>query len=440
MQTRQPQTPSSTDAGSGYILRSLRHRNYRLFFGGQTISLIGTWMQQIALSWLVYRLTNSAFLLGLVGFTGQIPIFFIAPFAGVFADRWNLHRTLMITQTFAMIQALLLATLVLTQSIAVWQIVALSLALGLINAIDIPCRQSFMIQMVDDKRDLSNAIALNSSMVNGARLIGPSFAGLLIAAVGEGICFLFNGISYIAVIIALGAMRIAKRPFVKDHPAVMAGFKEGINYAFHNKPIRSVLLLMATVSLIGMPFPSLMPILARDILHGGPRTLGFLMGATGVGALTGAVYLASRRNVVGLVNLLAVASGLLGCGLILLSFSRIFWVSLACMFVTGMGMIVQVSASNALLQTIVDDDKRGRVVSLFVVSFMGMMPFGTLLAGSVASAIGAPMTFAIDGALCLLASAVFVLHLPTWRKHVHPIYIKKGILTDPAVVAATDPS
>lgn len=395
-------------------------------------------MQQIALSWLVYRITNSAFLLGLVGFTGQIPTFFLAPFAGVLADRWNLQRVLIITQTLAMIQALLLAALVMTHTVTVWQIIPLSLMLGIVNAFDIPTRQSFVIHMVEDKRDLGNAIALNSSMVNSARLVGPSIAGLLIAAVGEGVCFLINGISYVAVIAAIMAMRVAKRPPVEHRENVLTGLKEGIGYAFRTTPIRSVLLLMACVSLVGMPFPALMPIFARDILHGGPRTLGFLMGATGIGAVTGALYLAWRRNVIGLGRILAVSSGCLGAGLILCSLSRSIWLSLATMFFVGLGMMIQVAASNTLLQTIVDDDKRGRVISLFVVAFMGTVPFGTLLAGSIASAIGAPLTLTLNGSLCIIASAAFVLHLPSWRRHVRPIYIKKGILIDPNAPPSID--
>lgn len=423
-----PPTAASTERqGFAHLLRALRHRNYRLFITGQSFSLIGTWMQSIALNWLIYRLTGSAFLLGVVGFTNQIPVTIFAPLAGVFADRWNLHRTIIITQTLALIQAFLLAALVFTQTIQVWQIITLSLMLGFINAFDTPSRQSFIVHMVDDKRDLSNAIALNSSMVNAARLIGPSIAGVLIAWIGEGVCFLVNGFSYMAVIIALLAMRIAPKPNSNNGGNVITNLKEGFRYAFATPPIRSLLLLMAAVSIIGLPYPSLLPIFAKDILHGGPQTLGFLMGATGVGALTGAIYLASRRSVIGLDRVLSLAAGLLGIGLIFFSLSRVFWLSLGMMYLVGLGMMTQVASTNTLLQTIVDDDKRGRVVSLFILSFMGMVPLGTLIAGSIASAIGAPLTLAINGAVCIVACLIFIIQLPKWRRQVRPIYLAKGI-------------
>ncbi len=428
MPIQPPSTASTERQGFANIVRALRHRNYRLFITGQSFSLIGTWMQSIALSWLIYRLTGSAFLLGVVGFTNQIPVTIFAPLAGVFADRWNLHHTIIITQTLALIQAFLLAALVFTQTVQVWQIIALSLMLGFINAFDTPCRQSFIVQMVDDKRDLSNAIALNSSMVNAARLIGPSIAGVLIAWVGEGACFLVNGFSYMAVIIALLAMHIVHKPSSGNGGHVISNLKEGLRYAFATPPIRSLLLLMAAISIIGLPYPSLLPIFAKDILHGGAHTLGFLMGATGVGALTGAIYLASRRNVIGLDRVLSMAGGLLGIGLIFFSLSRVFWLSLGMMFFIGLGMMTQVASTNTLLQTIADDDKRGRVISLFILSFMGMVPLGTLIAGSVASAIGAPLTLAINGAVCIVACLIFIIQLPKWRKQVRPIYVAKGIL------------
>jgi MFS family permease len=424
-----PTNDSNERQGFAHLLRALRHRNYRLFFTGQSFSLIGTWMQSIALSWLIYRLTGSAFLLGVVGFTNQIPVTLFAPLAGVFADRWNLHRTIIITQTAALIQAFLLAALVFSGTVQVWQIISLSLLLGFINAFDTPSRQSFIVQMVDDKRDLSNAIALNSSMVNAARLIGPSIAGVLIAWIGEGACFLVNGFSYLAVIIALLAMRITKRPSSGNGGHVISNLKEGLRYAFATPPIRSLLLLMAAVSIIGLPYPSLLPIFAKDILHGGPKALGFLMGATGVGALTGAVYLAARRSVIGLDRVLSLAAGLLGIGLICFSLSRILWLSLGMMYFIGLGMMTQVASTNTLLQTIVDDDKRGRVISLFILSFMGMVPLGTLIAGSIASAIGAPLTLRINGAVCIIACLIFIFRLPKWRRQVHPIYVEKGILT-----------
>jgi MFS family permease len=422
------------------IARALSYRNFRLFFAGQSISLIGTWMQRIALGWLVYRMTNSAFLLGFVGFAGQLPTFLFSSFAGVLADRMNRHRLLIVTQTMAMIQALILALLVLMGSIAVWHIILLSILLGLINAIDNPVRQSFMVEMVGRKEDYGNAIALNSSMVNGARLIGPSVAGILIAAVGEGICFLINGISYLAVITALLAMRIARKTATHKRSHIWRDLKEGFAYAFGFAPIRAILLLLSLVSLMGMSYAVLMPIIARDILHGQANTLGFLMGAAGVGALIGALSLAARKSVLGLGNWIIRGAAALGVGLILTSLSRMVWLSIITLLLVGFGMMVQMASSNTLLQTIVDDDKRGRVMSFYAMAFMGMMPFGSLIAGSLASKIGAPNTLIIGGTCCLTGSAVFARKLPTLRKIVHPIYVKMGIIPEIAtgIESATD--
>jgi MFS family permease len=377
--------PRPDDANSlKLIFRALSHRNYRLFFGGQGISLIGTWMQQIAMSWLVYRLTDSALLLGVVGFTSRIPTFLLASLAGVLADRWNRHRVLVITQTLSMIQAMILAILVLTGAIAVWHIIFLSLSLGLINALDIPTRQSFVVDMIEKREDLGNAIALNSSIVNGARLIGPSVAGMLIATLGEGMCFLLNGLSFIAVIFALLAMKITPKKREAQSSKVFQGLKEGFSYAFGFAPIRSVLLLLGLVSLMGMPFTVLMPIFAEKILHGGPQALGFLSGATGVGAIAGSIYLASRKSVLGLGRIIVISSNLFGIGLIGFSLSRLFWLSLLMMLLTGFGMMVEMASSNTVLQTIVEEDKRGRIMSFYTMAFMGMVPFGSLLAGTLA--------------------------------------------------------
>jgi MFS family permease len=421
---------SKKAAGLRQSLRALEHRNFRLFFGGQSISLIGTWMQRIALGWLVYRLTNSAFLLGAVGFSGQIPGFLLAPFAGVLADRWNRQKILVVTQTLAMIQALLLSALVLTGTVAIWQIILLSLFLGTINAFDIPTRQSFMVEMVEEKRDLSNAIALNSSIVNSARLLGPSIAGLLIGAVGEGMCFLLNGISYLAVIAALLGMRVNPDPAKPPPPRVWTGLKEGFTYAFGFSPIRAVLLLLGLVSLTGMPFTVLMPVFARDSLHGGPYVLGFLMGASGVGALGGALYLASRKSVLGLGKLIPLATTLFGIGLIAFSHSRVLPLSLCLMLITGFGMIVEMAASNTVLQTIVDDDKRGRVMSYYAMSFMGMVPFGSLLSGFLASKIGAPDTLLIGGLACVAGAVAFAVKLPALRERARPTYMRMGIVPE----------
>ncbi len=423
------QSVRSQTTGLNLIFRALSHRNYRLFFAGQGISLIGTWMQQIAMSWLAYRLTHSALLLGVIGFTSRIPTFLLASFAGVLADRWNRHRILVVTQTLSMLQAMVLAILVLTETVAVWHLISLSLLLGLINALDIPARQSFVVDMIENRDDLGNAIALNSSIVNGARLIGPSIAGILIATLGEGMCFLLNGLSFIAVIIALLAMKIAPRHKGKTSQ-IFQKLKEGFSYAFGFAPIRSVLLLLALVSFMGMPYTVLMPIFAGSILHGGPKALGFLMGATGVGAIAGSIYLASRKSVLGLGRIIVISSNLFGVGLIAFSLSRVFWLSLLFMLLTGFGMMVQMASSNTILQTIVEEDKRGRVMSFYTMAFMGMVPFGSLLAGSLASQIGAPNTVMIGGVACILGSILFAKKLPALREMARPIYIEKGILEE----------
>jgi MFS family permease len=411
-------------------IRALGHRNFKLFFGGQIISLVGTWMQRIALAWLVYRLTNSAFLLGAVGFAGQIPTFLLAPLGGVFADRWDRRKVLIVTQTLAMVQALVLSVLVLTGAVAIWHIFVLSMFIGVINAWDTPVRQAFMIEMVEKKEDLSNAIALNSSMVNSARLLGPSLAGILIAAVGEGTCFLLNGISYLAVIVALLAINVTSKASPRQAAPVWSGLTEGFHYAFGFAPIRSLLLLLALVSMMGMPYTVLMPIFAKEILHGGSHTLGFLMGASGLGALAGAVYLASRKSVLGLGKIIPIAASLFGLGLIGFSLSRLPWLSLMMMLVTGFGMIVEMAASNTVLQTIVEDDKRGRIMSFYTMAFMGMAPFGSLMAGFLASRIGAPDTLLLGGIACILGAAVFATRLRALRKIVRPIYVKAGIIPE----------
>ena len=411
-------------------LRALRHKNYRLFFGGQSLSLIGTWMQQVALGWLVYRLTDSAFLLGLVGFASQIPTFILASVAGVLADRYNKHKIIIATQTLAMIQAFILAFLTLSSSIQIWHILLLSLFSGLINAFDMPTRQSFVIEMVDDRNDLPNAIALNSSMFNAARLIGPTIAGVLITAIGEGFCFLVNALSYLTVIVALLMMKIEPTIIIHNKEKVLEGVKEGIKYAYNFKPIRVLLLLIGLVSLTGMPYTVLMPVFARDILHGDAHTLGFLFGAVGLGAFIGAVYLASRKTVLGLGRWIAIATSIFSLGLLFFSFSREIYLSVALMLFTGFGMMMQMASTNTLLQTLVDDDKRGRVMSLYVMAFMGTAPFGSFMAGTLASTIGAPYTVLSSGVICLIGAIIFFKNLPSLRKHIRPIYVKMGILPE----------
>jgi MFS family permease len=424
---------AAVGAGGGgwrFALRALRSRNYRLFFTGQTVSLIGTWMTQIATSWLVYRLTGSALLLGIVGFASRIPAFLLGPFAGVLVDRWNRHRTLVVTQILSMAQSFALAGLALAGIITIREVIWLGLAQGIINAFDMPARQAFVIQMVEDRSDLGNAIALNSSMVNTARLLGPSIAGVVIAAFGEGYCFLIDGFSYLAVIASLLAMRISAVQQTRTQKAILHQLREGWSYVTHFVPIRSILLLLALVSLVGMQYTVLMPIFAAQVLHGGAHTLGFLMGASGVGALAGAMFLASRKSVLGLSGMVPLAAAGFGVGLIALGLSRFLWFSLMLMLLVGGAMMIQMAASNTILQTIVQDDKRGRVMSFYSMAFLGMAPFGSLLAGALANRIGAPQTVMISGSICIAGAAWFASQLSAMRELVHPIYRRLGIIPE----------
>jgi len=424
---------SDTPRPGAFILRALAHKNYRLFFAGQSISLIGTWMTRIATAWLVYRLTGSALLLGVVGFAGQIPSFLLAPLAGVLVDRWNRQRLLVITQVLAMFQSLALALLTMTGLIKMWHVIVLSVLQGLINSFDMPARQAFVVEMVEKREDLANAIALNSSMVNAARLLGPSIGGVVIAAVGEGWCFMIDAVSYIAVIASLLAMTITARVIQPTKDAnVFQQLREGWSYAAHFAPIRNVLLLLALVSLVGMPYTVLMPVFANDVLHGGPNTLGLLMAASGVGALVGALFLAARKTVLGLGKFIPLMAGAFGAGLIAFSFTRVLWLSLALMVVTGLGFMVQMAVSNTVLQTIVDEDKRGRVMSFYTMAFMGTAPFGSLLAGSVADRIGTPHTLLCGGIGCILGALWFATTLSDLRRDVRPIYERIGILPEVA--------
>jgi MFS family permease len=418
--------------GMVFALRALRHRNYRLYFVGQGISLIGTWMTRVATSWLVYRLTDSALLLGLVGFAGQLPTFIFAPFAGVWVDRLNRHRVLIITQILAMLQSLTLAALVFGHLITVWQILILGAFQGLINAFDMPTRQAFVVQMVDDKQDLGNAIALNSSMVNLARLIGPSLAGIIIAAVGEGPCFLFDGLSYLAVIASLVVMRLLQQQQFSKRAGMISELRDGWQYIVHFAPVRFILLLLALVSLLGMPYSVLMPIFAGQVLKGGAHTLGFLMAASGLGALTGAIILAARKSVLGLGKMIPVATAVFGIGLMGFSQSHRLWLSIFLLFAAGYGMMTEMAVSNTLLQTILPDERRGRVMSYYTMAFVGMTPFGSLLAGSLADKFGAPVTVLISGLLCASGAAWFATRLKELRKIVRPIYTELGIIQEVA--------
>jgi MFS family permease len=411
------------------IFRTLSSRNYRLFFGGQSISLIGTWIQQLAMGWLVYDMTGSVFILGLVGFVSRIPTLVLAPYAGVIADRFNKYRLLLLTQILAMVQSTILTVLLFAHVIEVWHLVALGLMLGIINSFDMPIRQSFIVEMIEKKEDLSNAIALNSAMVNGARLIGPTIAGILVAAVGEGWCFLLNSISFIAVI---GSILMMKIIFVQPEKKDTTSSRElidGFKYAFGFMPIKYILLLLALVSLMGMPYQVLMPVFAKDILKGGPNALGFLMAAVGVGALIGTLFLASKKSVLGYGRNIAISAAVFGGALIIFSLSNVFWLSMLILPVVGIGMMIQITSSNTLLQTLTDDDKRGRVMSLYSMAFMGMVPLGSLLTGFMADHIGVPLTVLFGGVCCIIGAIIFYIKLPVLRKLVRPIYIEKNIIT-----------
>jgi len=429
MSDHRPPTRSGRLSALG---RALRHRNYRLFFIGQTLSLIGTWMTRVATAWLVYRLTESPLLLGVVGFAGQAPVFVLAPIAGVLADRWNRYRVLVTTQVLAMIQSALLAALALSGRITVTHVIVLAVCQGLINAFDMPSRQALVVHMVDDRADLPNAIALNSSMVNAARLVGPSIAGMVIAWVGEGTCFLVDSVSYLAVIASLLAMRLALpvRSAVPKH--VAAELKAGFRYAAGFAPIRALLGLLALMSLAAMPYTVLMPIIASKILHGGAHTLGFLMAASGLGALAAGAYLAARHTVLGLGRVIAAAVIATGVGLIGISQSTLLWSAMALMPVIGAGVMIQIAASNTVLQTIVEEEMRGRVMSFYTMAFVGTMPFGSLLAGAFAQRFGAPTTLLFGGVACLGSAAVFTMRLPALRRLVRPIYVRLGIIPEVA--------
>lgn len=411
-----------------FAVRALSSRNYRLFFSGQSVSLIGTWMTKIATSWLVYRLTGSAMLLGVIGFAGQVPAFILAPIAGVWVDRLNRHRVLVVTQILSMVQSFWLAALALSHHIGFWDIFWLSIFQGVINSFDMPARQAFVTQMVEKREDLANAIALNSSMVNASRLLGPSLAGIVIAAVGEGWCFFIDGASYIAVIFSLLLMKIPKQTVERVRASIAEELKQGWSYVTRFTPIRNILLLLGLVSLVGMPYTVLMPVFARDVLHGGAHTLGFLSAATGVGALVSAAYLATRKSVLGLGRVIPICTIIFGAGLVGFGFSRWLALSMFLLLFTGFGMMQQMAASNTILQTIVEEDKRGRVMAFYSMAFQGMAPFGSLLAGAMASRIGAPRTVMVCGVICVGGAAWFISQLKELRRAMRPIYVQLGIL------------
>ena len=418
--------PASRESKLALAVRALRHRNFQLFFGGQLISLIGTWMQTVAQAWLVYRMTNSAFLLGAVGFASQIPVFIMAPVGGIVADRHDRRRVVISTQTASMILAGILAALTLMGVIQVWEIMVLAAALGVVNAFDIPARQAFLIDMVG-REDLMNAIALNSSMFNGARIIGPAVAGILVASIGEGWCFFANAVSYIAVIAGLLLMRIPRPAKLAREGSPLENIIEGFSFARNTGPIRAILLLLGLVSFVGMPYTVLMPLFADQILHGGARGLGILMGATGVGALLGAASLAARVGVRGLGRLIAMCACGFGLSLVLFAFSRVFWLSTLFLLPVGFFMMVQMASSNTLIQAMVPDQLRGRVMSVYSMMFMGMAPFGALSAGAVAHRLGAPWTVAMGGMACMAGAIWFWTHLPRIRQETRDLVLAQGM-------------
>ena len=418
------------------FLRALRHRNYRLFFGGQTVSLIGSWITRIATGWLVYRLTGSVLLLGVVGFCGQIPTLFLAPIAGVFVDRWDRRRVLLVTQLLSMLQSAAMAALALMGVITVVEVLLLQIFQGTINAFDTPARQAFVVALVDDRADLPNAIALNSSMVNLSRILGPSIGGVIIADVGEGWCFAVDAVSYLAVIASLLAMRLGSAAPRRAGTGVRHELAAGFRYVTGFAPIRTVLILLAIVSTMGMPYTVLMPAIATRVLHGGPHTLGVLMGASGVGALGGAFYMASRRSVVGLGRAIVVAAALFGAGLVGFGLSRQLWLSLVLLPPIGAGFMISLAATNTIVQTITEEHFRGRVMAFYTMAFLGTAPIGSLLAGVLADRFGPSSTVMLGGAACIAGAVWFASRLPGLRELVRPIYEGQGIPTPPLVDTA----
>lgn len=426
--TRSDVQETSLLGSLSHAWRALRHRNFKLFFFGQGISVIGTWMMRLATSWLVYRLTHSALLLGTVSFAGQIVTFALGPVAGVWVERLERRKLLVWTQTAAAVQAFALAALTLAHTITVGEIIVLSTLLGVINAFDMPGRQSFLVQMVEDRNDLSNAIAINSSLASGARLVGPALAGLLVAAVGEGWCFLLNGVSFFAVIASLLLMRIKPLNSRRNAAGMLEQMREGWDYVSTFRPIRTILLLVALISLMGYPYMVLLPVFAGQVLHGGAPTLGWLTGASGIGALISALSLAVRKSVVGLSRMVQIASAMLGGGLILFGLSHALWMSLAVMMIVGFGLMQFAAVCNTILQSLVTEDKRARVMSYYTMAFFGAVPFGSLLAGMLAHRIGAPHTVILTGAFCVAGALWFTLELPRISAIMRPIYQKMGLV------------
>ena len=407
--------------------RALRHRNFALFLSGQACALIGYWMQSIAQGWLLYRMTDSASLLGVLGFASSLPVLLIAPFAGLWSDRWNLHRVMFTTQVLEMLQAVLLAALAVTGLIAPWHIVTLAMLLGLLVAIELPVRHAYLLELVGNKQELPNAIAITSLMANCGRLIGPALAGLVISAWSEAACFVINAVTFLVVIVTFLMMRVTASAPRAVPTAMWQGMREGLAYAWQSVPIRLLLALLIIMGLLASPYMSLMPALVRSVFQGNAEQMGFFVGASGLGGVAGTLYLAARPSVRGLLSVLAAASFAAGTALALLAWSGTVWIALPLLSVIGFGMLVTSVSVNMILQTIVDDDKRGRIMSLYTAAFLGMSPFGSLAAGTIADAVGIVATLTACGIGCA-AAALYIAHKrPQLREHVRPIYARMGV-------------
>lgn len=409
-------------------LRAFRHRSFRIFYAGQGLSLLGTWLQTVATSWLIYRLTGSAFMLGLVAGAQQLPILFVSPLAGVWADRVDRRKLLIVIQTLCAVQALGLAALTFAGIVTEWHVFAFSLLLGLLNAFETPTRQAFLLEMVGSKEDLPNAIALQSMLFNGARFVGPTIAGVVLAATDEGVCFLLNGISYAAVVAAYFVIRVPQRERAAAPAAWWSELQAGFRYAFGSIATRRLILLLAALSCFSAPWMSLMPIYAAETFAGDSRTLGVMVSAVGFGALFGTAFLAARPNVRGLGRVIATCALIAGAALTAYALSRWLWFSLGALALFGFGLIASVAASNTVLQTLADEDKRGRVISIYVMTFLGIAPLGNFVAGAVAERIGVHWTLAGCGLAVLVAAAAFAAGLESWRRAVRPIYASQGIV------------
>lgn len=410
--------------------RALRHRNFALFVGGQIFALIGYWLQQVALAWLVYRLTGSATLLGVLGFAANLPVLLLAPFAGLWSDRFNRHRMMLATQVFEMLQAITLTALAFSGAIEVWHIIALTAFLGMCVAVELPVRHAYLLELVGGKEDLANAVATTSLVANCGRLIGPVVAGVLISRYSEATCFFINALTYIAVLVSFAFIRVTPQQSAQKHPPVWQGLGEGFAYVWRTVPIRLLLLLLAATAITAAPYSTLMPAIVHDLFAGDAQTLGFLVGAAGMGAVAGTLLLSIRRHVRGLLRFILGAALAVGAALVALSFSRWLPLSILLMSAIGFSMLVITVSTNMILQTIVDDDKRGRVMSLYTAAFLGIAPLGALLAGVFADRIGATTTVMIGGLLCIVVAASIARKLPAIRAHIRPIYAKLGLTVE----------